>query len=232
VDEAGDRPKWPSVRIRLYITGRRDVLNHASPYQLHTESWYQCEIWDTAVSMNLTVFWNMTPTFGGSVTRVNRRWRGGFFLTFVTSCHPSGPVVSSCVLCCQWASYSCNRTIRKVGSLIQKLVRNEEHRDVYRSVSSVAQQPTSCLCRLTVEVSRAHKISHAHPAGLLWTWYHLWVISGFYRDVDEICALLGYHAALSGSSVPTFRDNISSPLEDGTYMLSRNVGTELPLNAA
>jgi hypothetical protein len=56
--------------------------------------------------------------------------------------------------------------------------------------------------------------------------------------VTEICALLGYDAALSGSSVPTFRDNLYVPssremtLEDGTEKLSRNVGTELPLNAA
>jgi hypothetical protein len=34
-------------------------------------------------------------------------------------------------------------------------------------------------------------------------------ISGFRRHVDEICALLGYYAALSSSSVPTFRDNLS-----------------------
>jgi hypothetical protein len=32
----------------------------------------------------------------------------------------------------------------------------------------------------------------------------LCVISGFRRDVDDICALLGCYAALSGSSVPTF----------------------------
>jgi hypothetical protein len=50
------------------------------------------------------------------------------------------------------------------------------------------------------------------------------VISGFRRDIDEICPLLGYYAGLSDSSVPT--------LEDGTDRLSRNVGTELPLNAA
>jgi hypothetical protein len=60
----------------------------------------------------------------------------------------------------------------------------------------------------------------------------------------DIFALLGYYAALSGNSVPTFRDNISVPssrvkksknvltLEDGTRKLSRNIGTELPLNAA
>jgi hypothetical protein len=37
------------------------------------------------------------------------------------------------------------------------------------------------------------------------------VISGFRRDVDEICARLRYYAALSGSSVPTFRDELSVP---------------------
>jgi hypothetical protein len=35
------------------------------------------------------------------------------------------------------------------------------------------------------------------------------VISGLHRDVDEICALLGYYAALSGSYIPTFRENLS-----------------------
>jgi hypothetical protein len=66
----------------------------------------------------------------------------------------------------------------------------------------------------------------------------------------ETCALLGYNAAFNGSSVPTFRDNLSVRsstvkiskkealfldfliLEDGTDRLSRNVRTELPLNAA
>jgi hypothetical protein len=37
------------------------------------------------------------------------------------------------------------------------------------------------------------------------------VISDFRRDVGEICAVLGYYAALSGSVVPTFRDNLSVP---------------------
>jgi hypothetical protein len=31
------------------------------------------------------------------------------------------------------------------------------------------------------------------------------------RDVHEICAFLGCYAAPSGSSVPTFRDNVSVP---------------------
>jgi hypothetical protein len=37
------------------------------------------------------------------------------------------------------------------------------------------------------------------------------VISGFHRDVDDTCALLGYYAAMSGSCVPTFQDNLSVP---------------------
>jgi hypothetical protein len=37
------------------------------------------------------------------------------------------------------------------------------------------------------------------------------VISRFRRYVDDICALLEYYVALSGSSVPTFRDNLSVP---------------------
>jgi hypothetical protein len=60
----------------------------------------------------------------------------------------------------------------------------------------------------------------------------LYVISHFRRDVDEICALLGYYAALSGSSIPTFPENLTVPpsgvkmtLEDGTERLSRNVRT-------
>jgi len=34
------------------------------------------------------------------------------------------------------------------------------------------------------------------------------VISGFRSNVDEICALLGYYVAYSGSCLPTFRDNL------------------------
>jgi len=35
------------------------------------------------------------------------------------------------------------------------------------------------------------------------------VISGLRRDVDEICALLGWYAVRSGNSLLTFRDNLS-----------------------
>jgi hypothetical protein len=69
------------------------------------------------------------------------------------------------------------------------------------------------------------------------------VISGFRRNVDQICALLGYYAASSGNPLPIFQDNVSVPpsrvtksyfliLEDGTNTLSRNVGKGLPLDAA
>jgi hypothetical protein len=37
------------------------------------------------------------------------------------------------------------------------------------------------------------------------------VISDFRRDIHEICALLEYYAALNGSPVPTFRNNLSVP---------------------
>jgi hypothetical protein len=94
------------------------------------------------------------------------------------------------------------------------------------------------------------------PLNSLWTWRYdaipvldtacgapaiwgedptFWVISGLGRHVEELCILLGYYAALSGSSVPTFRDNLSVrssrvfldflTLENETDRLSRNVGT-------
>jgi hypothetical protein len=60
----------------------------------------------------------------------------------------------------------------------------------------------------------------------------------------EIWALLWCYAASCGYLLPTFRDNLSIPslrvkkskncltLEDGTDMLSRNVGKELPRDTA
>jgi hypothetical protein len=36
-------------------------------------------------------------------------------------------------------------------------------------------------------------------------------ISGFRRNADEICALLGYYAAENSNPLPTFRDNVSVP---------------------
>ena len=71
--------------------------------------------------------------------------------------------------------------------------------------------------------------------------YHRGVLcmnSGFYHDVDEKSALLGYYKASSNNFLQTFRDNLSVPssmvfcLEDGTDRLSQNVGKKLPLLAA
>jgi hypothetical protein len=41
--------------------------------------------------------------------------------------------------------------------------------------------------------------------------FKLILIPGFRRDVDEICALLGYYAASCGNCLLTFRDNVSVP---------------------
>ena len=67
-------------------------------------------------------------------------------------------------------------------------------------------------------------------------YFCLYVISGVRREVDENCVLLGYYAASSGDSLPTFRDNLLVPssgfltLEDGTDRLSRNVRKKSSLN--
>jgi hypothetical protein len=65
------------------------------------------------------------------------------------------------------------------------------------------------------------------------------VISDFLRDIDDICALLGYYAALNDNPLQTFRDNVLVSysrdfftLEDKADRLSRNVGKEPPLDAA
>jgi hypothetical protein len=66
------------------------------------------------------------------------------------------------------------------------------------------------------------------------------VVSGFHLEVDENYALLGYDAASSGNSLPTFRYYLLVPLsrvkskslKDETDKLYRNVGKELPLLAA
>jgi len=56
------------------------------------------------------------------------------------------------------------------------------------------------------------------------------VISSFRCEVDENCALLGYQAASSGNSLPTFRDNLFVRLQGSWYSkkgsdrFSRNVG--------
>jgi hypothetical protein len=61
------------------------------------------------------------------------------------------------------------------------------------------------------------------------------VISGFRRKVDENCALLGYYAASSENSLPTFRDNFifkEKSLKIGPIGCPQNVGEESQLLGA
>jgi len=55
-------------------------------------------------------------------------------------------------------------------------------------------------------------VGHLHEVLILNNLFYIvissFVISGFRRDVDENCAVLGYYAASSGNSLPTFRDNL------------------------
>jgi hypothetical protein len=51
---------------------------------------------------------------------------------------------------------------------------------------------------------------------------HICVILGFRREVDEICALLGYYEASSGNSLPMFRDNYR-PLLQGSRSTRRKL---------
>jgi len=48
-----------------------------------------------------------------------------------------------------------------------------------------------------------------------------YVISGFRREADWNCALLGCYAACSGDFVPTFRENLSIP-SSGAKNLKEN----------
>jgi len=63
------------------------------------------------------------------------------------------------------------------------------------------------------------------------------VISGFRREIDENCALLGYYVASSGNFLLMFWDNLSVASlgfkipEDGIDRLSPNVAKKLPLLA-
>jgi hypothetical protein len=42
------------------------------------------------------------------------------------------------------------------------------------------------------------------------------VISGFRRDIDDICALLGNYAASNGNALPTFRGQRVGPFSSWT----------------
>jgi hypothetical protein len=46
-----------------------------------------------------------------------------------------------------------------------------------------------------------------------------YTISGFGRGVNDICTLLEFYAALHGSLLPTFRGNLSLPLQGSSSLL-------------
>ena len=46
------------------------------------------------------------------------------------------------------------------------------------------------------------------------------MISGFHREVDVNCALLGCYATISGNFLPTFRDNLSVPFSGSKNPIS------------
>jgi hypothetical protein len=52
----------------------------------------------------------------------------------------------------------------------------------------------------------AYPFLHNYHHYRLMKFWDVSVISGFRRDGDEICALLGYYATPSGNPLPTFRD--------------------------
>jgi hypothetical protein len=50
------------------------------------------------------------------------------------------------------------------------------------------------------------------------------VTAGFRRELDEICALLGYSAACSDDSLPKFHNNISSRVKDTWPLKTEPIG--------
>jgi len=54
-----------------------------------------------------------------------------------------------------------------------------------------------------------------------------YVISGLLCDVNGICALLAYHATWNGSSVPTFRGNLSVPSSRIKQFLLNHIVSEI-----
>jgi hypothetical protein len=61
------------------------------------------------------------------------------------------------------------------------------------------------VSKLGTRLSLCHNLQ-SHPTN-----NEICVISGFRREVDENCALLGHYSPSSGNFLPTFRDNISVP---------------------
>jgi hypothetical protein len=65
----------------------------------------------------------------------------------------------------------------------------------------------SCRCRITQLLRQLKRCQNL--VKMLGLYRETCMISGFRREVDENCALLGYYAASSGNSFPAFRDKVS-----------------------
>jgi hypothetical protein len=50
------------------------------------------------------------------------------------------------------------------------------------------------------------------------------MISGFRRDVDDICLLVGYYAASCGNCLTAFWDNVSVPSSRGKNVSGQRIG--------
>jgi len=97
----------------------------------------------------------------------------------------------------------------------------EKKRVTKRSSPSISPSLSSmwkAISKLKTSKQRSHNTLNRQWLGWKRLWscppYHLsilFAISGFRPRVDETCALLGYYAAYSGNSLPTFRDNRSVP---------------------
>jgi hypothetical protein len=86
---------------------------------------------------------------------------------------------------------------------VPKLLSN--HESWYRSRANAWTTP-----RRKPEVSQGFKSVKRRISGRSDS-LHKILISVFRRDVDDICALLGYYTASCGNSLPTFRGNVSVP---------------------
>jgi hypothetical protein len=85
------------------------------------------------------------------------------------------------------------------------------------SVLNVHQLPTDTASRPAQLESSTTPLSDPEISHVSDTWHSIKMkkllcpISGFRREVDENCVVLGYGAASGGNSVPTYRDNLSVP---------------------
>jgi hypothetical protein len=130
-----------------------------------------------------------------------------------------------------WMSVSCECCVLQVGLFVGLITRPEESYQVWCvwvwswSLDNEEALALWGLLRHGMEcnVLQVHIFVRFTAPHTTWNFWKLTeffklfkqdaecMIAGFRRDADEICALLGYYAALIGSPVPTFRDNISVP---------------------